>query len=62
MSDKMTDRKAFEAHAVEIVQCSSGLCDTGICVHTDPEQLASIDNDDEAWILSYEVNPEPKYF
>lgn len=62
MSSQGIERRAFEARIVEIVQCLAGLCDTEIGVHTDPEQLASIDNDDEACILSYEVNPEPKYF
>ena len=30
-----SDRKAFEACIVEIVQCLAGLCDTEIGIHTD---------------------------
>ena len=29
-----SDRKAFEACIVEIVQCLAGLCDTEIGIHT----------------------------
>ena len=50
-----SDRKAFEACIVEIVQCLAGLCDTEIGIHTDPNQIASLANEGGSQILGYEV-------
>ena len=57
-----SDRKAFEACIVEIVQCLAGLCDTEIGIHTDPNQIASLANEGGSQILGYEVAPTPQHF
>jgi len=57
-----SDRKAFEACIVEIVQCLAGLCDTEIGIHTDPNQIATLANEGGSQILGYEVAPTPQHF
>ena len=57
-----SDRKAFEACIVEIVQCLAGLCDTEIGIHTDLNQIASLSDQEESQILGYEVAPTPQHF
>ena len=57
-----SDRKAFEACIVEIVQCLAGLCDTEIGIHTDLDQIASLSDEDGSQILGYEVAPTPQHF
>ena len=49
-----SDRKAFEACIVEIVQSLAGLCDTEIGIYTDLNQIASL-SDEEV------VTPPSKY-
>ena len=46
MMEHNSDRKAFEACIVEIVQCLAGLCDTEIGIHTDLNQIASLSDED----------------
>ena len=46
MMEQSADRQAFETRIVEIVQCLAGLCDTEIGIHTDPNQIASLSDED----------------
>ena len=57
-----SDRKAFEACIVEIVQCLAGLCDTEIGIHADLNQIASLSDEEGSQILGYEVAPTPQHF
>ena len=62
MMDQSADRQAFETRIVEIVQCLAGLCDTEIGIRADPNQIASLSDEDGSQILSYEVAPTPQHF
>jgi hypothetical protein len=55
-------RQAFEARIVEIVQCLAALCDTEIGIHTNPDQIASLSEEDGSCILGYDVAPIPQHF
>ena len=62
MMEQSADRQAFETRIVEIVQCLAGLCDTEIGIHTDPNQIASLSDEDGSQILGYEEAPTPQHF
>jgi hypothetical protein len=57
-----SDRKAFEACIVEIVQCLACLCDTRMEIFTDPDEILTLVEADGSCILGYEVKPDAKYF
>ena len=57
-----SDRKAFEACIVEIVQCLSAICDTELVIFADPKEIEALAHGNEPCNLTYQVEPFVKHF
>ena len=60
--EHISDRKAFEACIVEIMQCLSAICDTELVIFADPKEIEALAHGNKPCTLNYQVEPFVKNF